>query len=212
MDNRLVFECAGRSLAGWHICGVNAEQCVSQEADYLKLLDNSSFRECALERNIGSIPAEYTLQIEMRLAQPINLVIDPSKWGCEVVWCQQIIYIGNIAGNSFSANFSKDGIWIFYNPSDRPAGPGGRLVKIPDTARFIDRDWHTWTFQVCGQDSSDDDFCDIYRDGRPIAMRIMAHNHEFRDGTICICNRGIEPNPAEMHIRSIKLWAGREVN
>lgn len=208
MHAKLLFECDCQNMNGWKISGTHSRECVSVGKDYIRLLDDSSFKDCCISRNIGSIPDSFTFQIELRLAQLIDLVIDPSKRGCEVVWCHQIIYIANTAGNSFSLNFSKDGLWVFYNPSDRSAGPGGKLVKIPDTAKFLNQDWHVWTFYVNARDSIDDDYCDIYRDGELVARRIMAHNHEFSDGTLIICNRGIEQNPAEMHIRRIKVWEG----
>jgi hypothetical protein len=67
--------------------------------------------------------------------------------------------------------FSQKGVWTFYNPTDTPAGPGGQWVLIPDTARHLDDQWHTWTFWVTGRDDVLNDYADVFRDGELIARR-----------------------------------------
>jgi len=199
------------TLDGWRKSGAGSEERVTIQEGCIVLCDDSSFADTNVSTNVTSLPAEWTLEVRLRFAQLIDLLLDPSGWSCEEVWCLQCIYAGNVCGNSFSVGFSQRGVWTFYNPTDTPAGPGGGWVLLPDTARYLDHEWYTWTFWVTGRDDVSNDYVDIFRDGGLIARRVRIHNHECPDGLLHFTNRGIEQNPAEMHLGGVRAWAGHVV-
>ncbi|MHB9036993.1 MAG: hypothetical protein ACYC64_10010 [Armatimonadota bacterium] len=205
-----LFDHSCDTLEGLNVACTGEEAGVYVRDGHIVMLDESSFADANIGCQVGSIPSEYTLSMRIRLARVVDPMIDPCDSGCEVVWCLQCIYLGNASGNSFSVAFSKKGVWAYFNPTDRFAGPGGNWWQVPDTARFIDDSWHDWTFHVVGRDSIEDDFVDIWRDGDLIARRVRIHNHENPDGGLWIANRGVECNPAEMHIGGISITAAHE--